>query len=180
MKKLLIINLLLVFPLLAGQGLKSNIHSLNLSPLTMNYSYEYSYSKEGKILSKLGLLFGGTTVVVNTDELQWGLTPKIGLEGRYYYNLMERKNKQKNIQGNSANYLALGANYCFDKVIIGNSDDINFDRYYSLETKWGLKRSIFKNLFYEFNIGAGVYFMESEDWKPQLGPAGTIKLGWRF
>lgn len=172
-KKLLAINLLFLLPLLAGKWAKSNIHSFNLSPLTMNYSYEYSYTKEGKIITKLGFSFGGA----HTDELHWGLTTKIGMEGRYYYNLMERKNKQKNIQGNSANYLALGANYRFDKVIFGNSDNINFDQFYSLETKWGLKRSIFKSLFFEFNIGAGLYFMESDGWGPQLGPAGVIKLG---
>src|SRR6056297_2949244 len=130
-KKLLLINLIFSLSLFAGKGPKSNIHSINLSPLTMNYSYEYSCTQEGKILTKLGLSFAGATSGMNTDEFQWGLTPKIGMEGRYYYNLMERKNKQKNIQGNSANYLALGANYCFDKVIIGNSDDINFDQYYS-------------------------------------------------
>ena len=175
-KKILIINLLLALPLIAGEGIQKNIHSFNLSPLTMNYSYEYSCIKEGKIITKLGLSFGGA----HTDELQWGLTPKISMEGRYYYNLLERKNKQKNINGNSANYLALGANYCFDKVILGNSNDINFDQYYSLETKWGLKRSIFKKLFFELNIGIGLYFMESEDWKSKVGPAGTIKLGWIF
>jgi len=76
--------------------------------------------------------------------------------------------------------LALGVNYRFDKVIIGNSDNISFDQYYSLETKWGLKRLIFKKFFFEFNIGAGLYFMESEDWEVEIGPAGTIKLSWRF
>ena len=45
-KKLLAINLLFLLPLLAGKWAKSNIHSFNLSPLTMNYSYEYSYTKE--------------------------------------------------------------------------------------------------------------------------------------
>ncbi len=80
------------------------------------------------------------------------MSPRIGLEGRYYYDLKKRFDSGKNTDNNSANYFAL---------LISEEFPIGYEgiRDYPIYTtrilpKWGMRRTLSQN----FTIDFGAYF----------------------
>ncbi len=76
------------------------------------------------------------------------LHPYLKLELRQFYNMKRRQNRNKSIRNNSADYFSLYSLLYFDDL-----------RY--IGPSWGFQRNK-KRFYFNLNLGAGLYFWESD------------------
>lgn len=97
----------------------------------------------------------------------WAVFPSLHAEPRYYYNLKRRLNKNKRIDGNSANFLSLVCGYQPPFAIKSKDTRVNPSLYFI--PTYGLKRKIGKHFNFEFAFGIGysIAFKENIDWLTQ-------------
>ena len=91
------------------------------------------------------------------DKTGFLMTPVITAEPRWYYNLDRRKNKSKNINGNSGNYVALRTNYHPNWFTISNYNNVTVRNSIAVIPTWGIRRNIGKHFNYETGVGIGYY-----------------------
>jgi hypothetical protein len=106
---------------------------------------------------------------VNTSNIK----PLIVLEPRWYYNLNNRANHDKRIDGNSGNYISLRAGYRFDITTEAEKKDLT---QILLAPTWGIRRNIGKHFNYEAGVGAGIGYRE----KIVLATYVNLRIGYRF
>lgn len=113
------------------------------------------------------------------------LTPVIVVEPRFYYNLKQRSDSSKRIDGNSGNFFALKMGYHPDWFVLFNTDNAPIVSDFSIIPTWGIRRHIGKHFNYEAGIGAGFSqtFGEragySED-KSEIELNMHLRIGYRF
>ena len=90
------------------------------------------------------------------EEDGYVITPVISVQPRWYYNLSKRQRKEKRIDGNSGNFLALRLGYHPDWFNISNQD-VNVVSDVSIIPMWGIRRNIGKH--FNFETGAGVGYV---------------------
>ncbi len=137
--------------------------------------YEFPVSKSITIETEIGYqggLLGGTC-----RDLEYIFTSNFSAEPRYYYNFFKRIEKGKMTRLNSANFLALELSYFPNLLTSTNKDNIKVEKTFNVIPKWGLRRSLSSQFFFDFAIGIGVAFHEK-------GSSGTgaldIKFGYAF
>lgn len=106
--------------------------------------------------TEIGFDFGiwETTFYDNYNQF-FLLTPVFVLEPRLYYNLNKRLNKNKNIDKNSGNFIAIKTSYHPDWFIVGKDENIAIVSDFSIIPTWGIRRNIGKYFNYETGIGVG-------------------------
>jgi hypothetical protein len=136
--------------------------------------------------SELGFdsgIFGGTYY---DNDVNFLLYPTINLEPRFYYNLNKRIRKNRSIENNSGNFLALKFNYTPDWFTITNYDyDISVAESYAIILKWGIKRTIGKHFTYEAGLGFGyrTFFLKQYNYQSNKSEAALdlhLRIGYTF
>ena len=113
------------------------------------------------------------------------MTPVLTLEPRWYYNLENRAAKNKNIQKNSGNFIALKTSYNPDLFTISNADNLRVIDQLSIIPKWGIKRTYSDHLTFETGIGIGqvFYFGKSSDYLAKKSDVALdlhLRIGYTF
>lgn len=150
----------------------SHVQSIKVTFLGLSYSYELPATRrsvinfEPMINGVIGSSFGSHF---------WLMAPLIRIEPRYYYNLLRRIKKGKKTIHNSANYLALAAEYQFGYSIGVNAEALQS---FVIVAKWGLKRAIGDHFIFEFAIGPAAINSKGYPWIWM--PALDLKLGYAF
>lgn len=150
-----------------------NIHSFKATFIGLSYSYEKRLSQEATV--DLELLAGGALGSNILSGSFWMIAPSVRIEPRYYYNYLKRLERGRNVLNNSANYLALAAEYMFG-VSLG--DNPAAERTLSVVPKWGSRRALGDHFFYEHATGLGFYTSETKNFKLFLG--ADLKIGYAF
>jgi len=85
------------------------------------------------------------------------LAPSISVEPRWYYNIGKRAAKGKHTENNSANFVALAADFYPNLFLLGNPPGYLYvPNQISFIPKWGIRRAIAKSNFnYELGFGIG-------------------------
>ena len=109
--------------------------------------------------SEIGLDIG---IHGNFNSTTTVLIPSIRVEPRWYYNLEKRIAKNRKIENNSGNFLALNITYNPDKFYISNQDNINVISTVAFIPKWGIKRTVGSHFTYETGIGIGGFIVLNE------------------
>lgn len=91
------------------------------------------------------------------------MVPALTLEPRWYYNLNKRVSKNRRIDGNSGNFLAIKTTYHPDLVIGSLAENTVFITDISIIPTWGIRRHIGKHFNYETGIGIGYYHLFKKD-----------------
>lgn len=120
----------------------------------------------------------------------WSYNPIVTAEPRWYYNLNRRVKKDRDIKGNSGNFVSLPVSFHSDLFFIntneknGASLDMNI---ISIVPTWGIRRTIGKHFDYEAAIGLGYgYVFEKKEgyytWKSDEGTVLNLhlRLGYTF
>lgn len=152
------------------------MHSAKLTFLGLSYAYERALSPRTSLTAELMLATGfqgrsdgwGTTIDIN-------LAPVVNVEPRFYYNFLKRTVKGKNATNNSANYVAMSAEYTFGSNI---SDRLRCEQALSVTPKWGLRRALGEQFFFESAVGLSFRKPVYYSWR--LVPALNVKFGYVF
>ena len=80
----------------------------------------------------------------------------IFLEPKYYFNLVKRESKNKNIKNNAGNYISLRTNF----NILNNleNEDVYF---HNLTPTFGIRRNITSHFNLELSFGYGISYSNS-------------------
>ncbi|MGM0932174.1 MAG: DUF3575 domain-containing protein [Bacteroidota bacterium] len=145
---------------------------LSINILTPGLEYEFGLTNSTTLDLRAGT---GFAYRKNSFDEGFGVYPIFNVQYRYYYNLEKRLEKGKNINNNSANYLALSGAVQAGKPIIG---DLEFNEGYfgAIGPVWGLQRYYGSGFKLDLNLGAGYGFNESGEsfFSPLIG----FRLGW--
>ncbi len=106
-----------------------------------------------------GFSYSQTILLNGRSHFSFAPTPLLTAEGRYYYNFQQRLDKGKNINRNSANYLAVSSKYGYsiETFYPDNGDAITTATpVYDAGIVWGLQRN-YKNRFsLDLNVGPSI------------------------
>jgi len=144
-------------------SVEKSTYGIQLGLLGVWAHNELKLSNQVALRSEIGL--GG----VNSSNI----VPIIALESRWYYNLNERANKNKRIDGNSGNYLSLRSSYHFRTTIETKSN--NLYQFFIAPT-WGIRRHIGNHINYEAGIGGGLGYRQDIVFAPYV----NLRVGYRF
>lgn len=175
MKKLLLITLILtIYCSLSAQNANTQrSHSIKGPLVGLSYAYEHPIAQQSTLNMELILNggFGSGTFSGN----YWYIAPSLRIEPRYYYNLSKRFSKGKKTINNSANYIAVSADYQ-PGFSIGNNAEAS--QYILIVPKYGLKRTMGEHFIFEVAAGVGTNIIGSSNWEAVL--AMDLKLGYAF
>lgn len=160
-------------------GVEKSILTIQMGFLGVWINHESRLSNQIALRSELGF-DGGVRGGDLVGKTIYALTPKLGLEPRWYYNIVKREAKGRYITNNSANFLTLGINYYPDWFVISNRDNVSISNQMTIIPKWGICRSISKSNFnYELGIGLGKrYYFEAQEWETAADL--HLRIGYTF
>ncbi len=107
-------------------------------------------------------------------DTEFGLFPGVGADFRYFYNMDRRLGKDKNIFGNSGNYIGVANKFNPGDAVIGNLDFVS-SFYYSAAIVYGIQRMRPKGFYWGVSFGPAVFV---DDYDAGAGLAIDVKLGW--
>lgn len=147
-------------------------------------NHETKLTQQTVLRSEIGLdsgIWGGDFY----DEIGFLMTPVITVEPRWYYNLNERVNKSKRIDGNSGNFISIKTSYHPDWFVISNYDNVNIISDISIVPTWGIRRNIGKHFNYETGIGLGYRYIFAKEagYSENESEAALnlhLRIGYRF
>ncbi|WP_282630934.1 hypothetical protein [Empedobacter sedimenti] len=179
--KQLLFTLLLSSSLFA-QEKATDLFNANVSLIGIGIQYEKALSENFTAIGTLDYIggFSYTEDWNGEGDFNYILTTSIDLEGRYYYNFNRRISKNKNTKNNSANYIALKANFIPDLLTLKNAGE-SLKPQGRLTLNYGLKRSFAQNFFYEFYTGLGIALYQNTnvyddyDYTTQTSHYRTVK-----
>ena len=167
-------------------SVEKSIFGVQIGALGVWAHNEARLSNKFVLRSEIGFdggLFSGS----NYDNLNFLMTPVLTLEPRFYYNLNKRVAKEKNISGNSGNFLSLKTSYHPDWFIISSDDNVNVPNQISIVPTWGIRRTIGTHFNYEAGVGVGYsyYFSEKINGYKTEGSGETtvnllLRIGYQF
>lgn len=183
MKKALYLLITILFSKFAFSQEKQNasveksIFGVQIGTLGAWIHNEFKIANEFSLRTEAGINFGLVGGVVHNGTTLIS-APSISLEPRWYYNLTERADKNKNIKKNSADFLTLGFHY-FTAVYDTNYTVVN---QITIIPKWGIKRTLGNHFTYEAGLGLGyVLFLDKNyTFDKNLIADLHLRLGYTF
>ncbi len=148
-------------------SVEKSTFGIQIGPIGVWGHNELKLSNQVALRSEIG--YAG----VNTGNIE----PLIALEPRWYYNLNNRANKNKRIDGNSGNYFSLRTAYRFFDI---NDSDKDREDYLSITANWGIRRNIGKHFNYEAGIGIGLGVISDNGTSIGYTTHFNLKIGYRF
>ncbi|WP_017732823.1 hypothetical protein [Nafulsella turpanensis] len=153
------------------------LHGIKAGIIGLWYSYEKKIDRQTTFNLEAGwyLTFGGgyynNSNGIPIFFLAPIFEPAIRLEPRWYYNLLKRYEKGKNIQNYSANYLALTTKFDLQPFFSTTPPALR------IIPKWGNRRRLGNHFIFETAIGVGAYI----DQDVAFGlPGLDLKFGYIF
>ncbi|SRR6056297_799137 len=145
-------------------------HQLKFDLLSPGISYELGLFKNQSVSTALGL-----GMAAYEPGYVFGLA--LNNRYRYYHNFQRRINKDKNVSGNSGNYIAAAQAIFFSQArlttnIIG-PDDFNVGFYGMV---YGIQRTYPKGFNFNAELGAGYY--RGDGIESGYGPLIGFAFGW--
>jgi len=134
--------------------------------------YEFSVGNNATLNFAISTSFGVRGC--SNCNTEFGVYPVFSGQYNYYYNFERRKEKGKNISGNSGNYIAAKAILQDGRAIIGDLDLIS-DTTLVVGSVYGFQRTYKKGFSFVFETGLGYY---EDDFNKGLAVLLDIKLGW--
>ncbi|WP_420573484.1 hypothetical protein [Kordia sp.] len=105
------------------------------------------------------------------------IRPTFTFEPRLYYNLKNRLEKGKRIDGNSGDYISLKTRYHLHSTKAARESDLS---HVLAVTTWGMRRNIGKHFNYEVGIGGGLGFDKSNSGNVHFSFDASLRIGYRF
>lgn len=198
--KPLLIALLIIFSFKSiAQGsdeLKPSQFKFNLDLFGVIASHEARLSNKFTLVSGLGISSGGSADISRYDfNNSWKVYNFwANLQGRFYYNLAQRAQRNKKTGNNSGNFFSFSGTYGFkpftsteltttadvyvNGVFVGQAT-APIKEYSSITfgPNWGIQRRLGRNFSWETTLGASLnYLDDSNEWS--LAPAVTLRLGY--
>ena len=131
--------------------------------------YEFGIANDQTLDFGVGLQFGA-------NSSGYAFFPSITGQYRYYYNFKRRLERDKRINGNSANYIAASGTLFIEEVIIGNLN--SGDGYFGFAGPvYGIQRTYPKGFNFNLEFGFGYYFDNFLD-DDGFGPTVSFSIGW--
>ena len=93
---------------------------------------------------------------------------------RYYHNFQRRIDRDKNVSGNSGNYIALQSKYSF-----GDDSDLELSKTLLTELHWGIQRPLGKRFIFDLHIGLG-YLSDFDFDDGSLSPTFGLRFGYKI
>jgi len=154
-----------------------NVHSAKITFLGLSYSYEHAIGKQAVLNGELKLATGfGANYFFDEGKTWHVVFPMLRVEPRYYYNYLKRVGKGRKTVNNSANYLALSINKSFNPII--KTSGVSLINQFSVIPKWGIKRTMGQNFFFETAIGVGYRYDKIDKSRASLG--FDLQFGYAF
>lgn len=159
-------------------------HSIGINILGLGYTYEQALGGKFTLNSSIELqnlltwsdnsftLNGYETV--KSNDFDYAMLPYISVSPRYYYNLDKRERMGKNINRNSANYLALSLGYAFKPIVQNNEGTTIYNDFILLSPHWGMQR-VYNNKWL-IDLKLGVNFGYSLGSEKEFGCAPNINF----
>ncbi len=155
--KQVLICIFFIIPIIANcqiGNIEKSKYSVQTGFLGLWFQNERKVSNTVALRLEIGLdasLFGGLFYPKSGYLLASVLT----IEPRYYYNLVGRKKKGKNIANNSGNFLSIKTSYIPNWFTISNYDNVQQIQNISMIPMFGIRRHIGNHFNYEAGIGYG-------------------------
>ena len=152
------------------------LHGIKVGLIGAWYTYEKKIDRQLTLNTEVGFDFGfGKGFFLNNGELWYVMIPNLTLEPRWYYNLLKRYEKGKNISNYSANYIALSTKVNAEQIF--SNAFANATPALRIIPKWGLRRRLGNHFIFETAIGLGLYVDQNEA-APIFGL--DVKFGYIF
>lgn len=135
-------------------SVEKNIFSVQLSAVSLHIADEFKIKNNLTLYSEFGYnLAFHTDKSTDAYRLQTYWAGKFRVEPRFYYNLIRRSEKKKNISNNSGNYFGMSLKYYPKQLSFTNFNELYFFNQFEVGPRYGLKRNIGKSNFnYEFTV----------------------------
>ena len=157
-------------PLVGSKNVEDALFKINA--LVPGASYELGLGKNTTVNFEVRLNVGargGSGV-----DTKVGILPGAQIDFRYFTNFNRRRSKEKNISGNSGNYLAVGNQFLFGDAVIGNLDyssSLNHIAWIA----YGIQRTRPKGFYWGVSFGPGLY---TDDFDSEFTLFADLRLGW--
>lgn len=151
--------LLFIFSVNAQSNKKVEDGLFKINALIPGASYELGIADRATINfdALLGFALRGASDV----PTEFGIYPALQAEYRNYVNMDRRLRKDKNISGNSGNYVSLVNQLQLGQPLFG---DLEFasDYYYNVAAVYGIQRTRPKGFYWGISFGPGVFINQFE------------------
>lgn len=145
-------------------------HQFKLNLLSPGFTYELGLFKNVSASGGLGLGYA-------TYEEGYAVGLTLHTRVRYYHNFNNRIDKNKNVSGNSGNYIAAARSIFFSQVRLATNiegpDDFNLGFYGMV---YGIQRTYEKGFNFNLELGAGYY--QGDGVPNGYGPLLNFTFGW--
>lgn len=169
---------LILFALILGHVISANAqtatvsnHSFTINTIGFSYNYEHALGAKTTIVGRVGLLtpaLGWSS----WDGFGYSIAPGISVEPRYYYNAAKRLRKNKTVDFNAANYVALNVEYIFEPIA---HHSFTTSPGLLLSPNWGMRRVYNNRWLLEFNTGINCFI--DSDFNSSLSLRTNLKCG---
>lgn len=143
-----------------------------VNALLPGVSYELGIG--GKSTVNLDAIIGFSLNGGTGRSTEFGIFPALQAEYRYFVNFDRRLGKNKNISGNSGNYVGLVNQFQLGSPILGNLD-YNSDYFYNLAVVYGIQRTRPKGFYWGVSFGPAIFI---DEFSTDPGIFTNLRLGW--
>lgn len=138
------------------KGIEKSVTGVQVGLLGASVYNEYKLTEKIALRSDVGLLLGFSLGSRSTKGYE--LVPYIGLQPKYYFNIKERGEKEKNIKNNGANYFSIQLDFLPDLFVISNKKNTKVQNQIHMIPTFGIRRNFAENFNYEFKAGYGLAY----------------------
>lgn len=145
-------------------------HQVSFNLLMPSLQYEIGIVRNVSASAILGLGLA-------TPQEGYSLTPIYNVKARFYHNFQRRKALNKNVAGNSGNYIAASYTHFFTEwELLGNMDngDSSLD---FIGSVYGIQRTFKNGINFSAEAGGGWY--RRHNFNLGMGPVIGFSLGWK-
>lgn len=173
MKKLIFPYLLVVSLAINAQTIKKVEKGLfKVNVLAPGIAYELGIGSTATI--NLEAVLGFALHGGSDRDTEFGIYPGIQAEYRNYVNMNRRIGRNKNISGNSANYLSFLNQFQLGSPLVGHLE-YSSDYFYNIAAVYGIQRMRPKGFYWSIAFGPALY-MDDSSTNPGIFLDG--RLGW--
>ncbi|WP_149275014.1 hypothetical protein [Pareuzebyella sediminis] len=144
-------------------------HQVSFNLLMPSLQYEIGIARNVSASAIVGLGLA-------TPQEGYSLAPIYNVKARFYHNFERRKALNKNVAGNSGNYIAASYTHFFTEwELLGNMNtgDSSLD---FIGAAYGLQRTFGNGINFSVEAGGGWY--RRHDFNLGMGPVIGFSLGW--
>jgi len=143
-----------------------------INALTPGASYELGVSNTTTL--NFDVLLGVEVRGGSERSTEFGIYPSLGAEFRKYVNMDRRLRKEKDISGNSGNYVSFTNQFQFGSPLIGNLNQSS-DYYYLIGVVYGIQRMRPKGFYWGVSFGPSII---KDNLDVNAAVVLDLRLGW--